>query len=337
VVLQYADRVETGVDGRIVFPAIPSNLRERPTLVLDVTSTTAQPQTLDLSYLTGGLSWRADYVGMVSANEDRMDLSGLVTLSNDTGTSFNNARLQLVAGNVNVVQPPTPNQMMTIGKVSARTSDEFAQQNFFEYHLYSLSRPTSIADKQTKQIALLSAHRIAVRKTLELRGAESYYTQAQPDLGDRLPVGVYFGFENRGGELGMPLPAGIVRLYKHDANGTSLFLGSDQIDHTPKNESVRLRLGDSFDVTARKKQTDFRERVLIAGRPYDQSSYQIVLRNAKGAAVDVLIVEPVPGEWQIVDENARHVKTSASTATWTVRIPAAGSTTLTYTVRTFLG
>ena len=184
-----------------------------------------------------------------------------------------------------------------------KSEDAFQQQNFFEYHLYTLTRPTTIADNQTKQISLLSAHSIHTRKTLELRGQSSYYTSSESDLGDKIPVGVYFSFVNRGGELGIPLPAGIVRLYKRDSSGSSLFLGSDNIDHTPKNESVRLHLGDSFDVTAHKRQTDFQQRLLVAGRPYVQSSYQIVIKNAKPQAAEVLVVEPIPGEWQIVAEN----------------------------------
>jgi hypothetical protein len=139
-------------------------------------------------------------------------------------------------------------------------------------------------------------------------------------------VGAYVSFENRGGELGIPLPGGIVRLYKNDSHGLSQFLGSDSIDHTPKNETVRLHVGDSFDVTARKMQTDFH----LVGCGAD-SSYKIVLANAKTVAQNVLVVEPIPGDWQILDENMPHVKSSASTASWNVRVPADGRSTLTYT------
>jgi len=327
VVLQYSDRVETSVDGRIVFPAIPGDLRDRPTLVLDVNARRAGGQTLDLAYLTGGLGWHADYVGVVAPDEKHMDLSGLVTLSNSSGTTYRDARLQLVAGNVNFAQPAgeetgVPNAMM-----AAPAPPQFTQQNYFEYHLYTLGRPTTIANDQTKQVSLLSAHGVPVHKTLELRGSSSYYSNANADLGENMKVGVFVTFANKGGQLGIPLPGGIVRLYKNDAGGTSQFLGSDSIDHTPRNEDVRLHLGDSFDVTANKKQTEFHA---LGGCTYE-SSYAIVVKNAKSEAADVLVVEPLPGDWSIVAESSRHEKTSSSTATWHLRVPPDSNTKLTYT------
>jgi hypothetical protein len=328
IVLQYANRIETSLDGHIEFPDIPSDLRDRPTLVLDLDSDKTADADLDLSYLTGGLSWHADYVGVVSPDESQMDLSGLVTLSNTSGTSFNDAHLQLVAGNVNVVQPPTPRMMSAIGAVRARNvADQFTQENYFEYHLYTLQRTTSIGNNQTKQVALLNARNVPIHKTLELRGASEYYYNANGDLGTKLKIGVYETFTNKGGDLGIPLPGGTVRLYKNDTAGTSQFLGEDTIDHTPRNEDVRLHLGDSFDVTANKKQTDFK----LPGNCTYQSSYQIVVKNAKTEPAQVLVVEPIPGDWSITQENLPHEKTSSSTATWTLNVPAGGSTTLTYT------
>jgi hypothetical protein len=326
LVLQFADRVETGLSGsHLVFGSLPGDLRDRPTLVLDLQSDRAGSADLDLSYLTDGLGWRADYVGVVSPKEDRMDLQGLITLSNTSGTSFPNARLQLVAGNVNYVAPPTGSEN---GAPMAATDNAQAvtQQNFFEYHLYTLAQPTSVLDNQTKQVSLLNARGVPVRKTLELRGSDAYYSNPDADLGAKLKVGVYVTFTNRGGNLGVPLPGGIVRLYKNDAGGTSQFLGSDSIDHTPRNQDVRLHVGDSFDVTANKKQLTFRS----LGDCSFASSYRIVLANAKTESATVLVVEPIPGDWQITSENRRHVKSSSTTATWTVAVPAGGNATLDY-------
>jgi hypothetical protein len=329
LVLQYADRIETGLyDSHLVFPSLPHDLRDRPTLVLDLASDRAGAADLDLSYLTSGLDWHADYVGVVSPREDRMELQGLITLSNTSGTSFPGARLQLVAGNVNVAQPVR--QLFTIGAVRAKAAaNEVTQQNFFEYHLYTLEHPTSVLNNQTKQISLLTAHRVPIRKTLELRGSDFYYSNANADLGAKLKVGVYVGFTNRGGDLGVPLPGGVVRLYKNDAGGTSQFLGSDRIDHTPKNQDVRLHLGDSFDVTANKKQLTFQA---LGGCTFE-SSYRIVLSNAKTERAGVLVVEPIPGDWQITAENVRHEKTSSATASWLVKVPPDGKSTLTYSAR----
>lgn len=329
IVLQYANRIETQLRGYIIYPSAPANFRDKPTLVLDLQSTQGGERTLDLSYLTGGMSWRADYVGAMSADERTLSLRGLVTLSNTSGESYENARLQLVAGNVNVAQGvPQGVALRTIANVTSRSAG-MSEENYFEYHLYTLQRPTSILNNQTKQVTLLSAAGIPIRKTLELRGSDYYYRSANADLGDRLPVGVFVSFDNRGGDLGIPLPAGVVRLYKNDSNGLSQFVGSDSIDHTPKNETVRLFLGDSFDVTARKKQTDFESHICGA-----RSAYEIVLSNAKSAAQDVLVVEQIPGTWQITAENLPHTKSSASTATWSVRVPADGKSTLTYTANT---
>jgi hypothetical protein len=330
VVLQYADRVETDLgDGYIVFPSIPSDLRDRPTLVLDVNSDRAGSQTLDLAYLTGGLAWHADYVGVVAPDEKHMDLNGLVTLSNTSGTTYKDAHMQLVAGNVNTntFVPQSTTDSYTVG--NAAPAPQFQQENYFEYHLYTLQRTTTIANNQTKQVALLSAHRVPIVKTLELRGSDSYYESADADLGTNLKVGVYVTFTNKGGDLGIPLPGGNVRLYKNDTRGTSQFLGADTIDHTPRNEDVRLHLGDSFDVTANKKQTDFHG----TGSCSFESSYTVLVKNAKTEPADVLVVEPIPGDWSIVAENLRHVKSSSSTATWTVHVPADSKTKLSYTAR----
>lgn len=329
IVLQYANRIETQLRGYIIYPSAPASFRDHPTLVLDMESAQAGRETLDLSYLTSGLTWRADYVGALSADETKLSLRGLVTLSNTSGESYENARLQLVAGNVNMAQEPPPMQLKTIAHVVSRSASGMSQENYFEYHLYTLNRPTDILNNQTKQVTLLSAQNIPARKTLELRGSSYYYQSAQADLGDRLPVGVYVSFDNRGGDLGVPLPAGVVRIYKNDARGLSQFVGSDQIEHTPKNETVRLYLGQSFDVTARKRQTDFQQQ-----RCSSESSYEIVVSNAKSEPQDVLVVEEIPGYWSITQENLQHTKTSASTANWTVHVPADGRTTLTYTAHT---
>lgn len=328
VVLQYANRIETQLRGYIIYPSTPANFRDRPTLVLDMQSAQAGRQTLDLGYLTSGMTWRADYVGALSADETHLSLRGLVTLSNTSGESYEHARLQLVAGNVNIAPIPPRPELKTIARVTSRAAG-MQEENYFEYHLYTLDRPTSILDNQTKQVTLLSAQDVPVRKTLELRGSSYYYQSAQFDLGDRLPVNVYVSFENKGGDLGIPLPAGVVRLYKSDSRGLSQFIGSDQIDHTPKNETVRLHLGDSFDVTARKRQTDFEEHNCSS-----QSSYEIVVSNAKSVPQDVLVVEMIPGTWHITSENLPHTKSSAFTANWLVHVPADGRSTLTYSAHT---
>jgi hypothetical protein len=329
VVLQYADRIETSLDGsHLVFDAIPGDLRDRPTLLLDLESSRPGPQDVDLAYMSSGLGWQADYVGTVSSDKTHMDLNGLVTLTNTSGTTFPNARLQLVAGNVNLNEPVIPSPTNDVYSVNG-AQPAMQQENYFEYHLYTLARPTTIANGQTKQVALLSARNVAIHETLELRGSGSYYSNANADLGAKLPVGAYVTFTNKGGDLGIPLPGGLVRLYANDSHGTSQFLGSDRIDHTPKNEDVRLHVGDSFDVSANKKQTDFK----AIGNCTYESSYDIRLANAKDVPQVVDVVEPIPGDWSILSENVPHQKTSSATSTWHIRVPADSNTTLTYRAR----
>ena len=328
VVLRYADRIETSVNGTLSFPSLPPDLRDRPTLVSDLTNTTEGEQDVELTYLCGGLSWKADYTALLSASDDRVDLRGLITLQNASGTAYRDAAVQLVAGDVNIVQP----QFKTAA--AAPQGDVFtararpSEQALFEYHLYTLPRRTTVADNQTKQVELLTASDVPVIKTLELRGAAYYYRSSNADLGTRLKVGTYVTLRNQGGALGIPLPKGVVRVYKRDTAGTAQFVGSDSIDHTPKGETIRMHLGDSFDVTASKKQTDYHD----SGATYE-SAYEIVLRNAKTTPQTVVVVEPIPGDWTMLSSSAPHQKTSSSTATWSLRVPPEGSTTLAYRVR----
>lgn len=334
VVLKFADRIETGVPGRLAFASVPDNLRDRPTLVMTVDNARAGGSNLELSYLTGGLSWRTDYVAELSANEDRMDINAWVTLTNQSGVSYPNARLQFVAGDVNRVMENLREDTVRSGVMLAQAAKApVAQENLFEYHLYSLARTTTLGDQQTKQVALLSAAQIPVRKSLEFRGVEYYYQGSYGDLGKKLKAGVYIEFENKGAGLGVPLPKGIIRLYKKDKAGNAQFVGEDTLDHTAKNETVRLKLGDAFDVYAEKKQTDFQK--VSAGRNTSvyESAYQIDVHNAKSEAVMVKLFEPVPGDWQVITESAAHTKPNANTALWQLRIPAESNVVLTYRVR----
>jgi hypothetical protein len=348
VVLKVGDRIETGANGsftssslgRIVFDTVPTTLRDRPTLVTEMNSRRAGTQDMELSYLTGGLSWRADYVAELNADDTQLDLNGWVTLNNTSGTRYANAKLQLVAGDVNRVREVMRSAKMarTDMAMAAPAPAAMAQESLFEYHLYTLGRTTTLADNQTKQVALLGATGVPISKELLLSGSDFYYRNRAGELGQKLKVAVNVHFDNRDdnrntARLGMPMPKGVVRVYKRDSAGNAQFVGEDRIDHTPKNETVRLHLGDAFDVTADKKQTEFRRRE-ITNKASDvmESAYEIVLRNAKAEAVSVLVREPVPGDWQMLEESHPHAKLAAGTAQWQLKVPAGGSTTLKYRV-----
>ena len=337
VVLKFADRIETGVPGRLAFSGVPDSLRDKPTLVISLINSVAGAQELELSYLTSGLSWRADYVAELNATDAALDLNGWVTLTNQSGAAYPNAKLQLVAGDVNRVREmpaPAPRAMMAKA-ASMADANEMQQESLFEYHLYTLPRPTTLAENQTKQVALMSASGVPVKKEFLLQGADYYYSSQYGEIGQKLKVGVFVEFKNStDNKLGLPLPKGVVRVYKKDSAGNAQFIGEDRIDHTPKNETVRLKLGEAFDVTADKKQTDF-QKIGGTGR-YNyvaESAYEIVLKNAKTEAVTVTVREPMPGDWTMLKESQPHSKAASGTAEWQVNVPAEGRATLTYRVR----
>lgn len=338
VVVQIDDRIETNPRGRYIFDKLPENLRDQPTLVIQLNSSTAKPQDVELSYLSGGLSWKADYVAELNAKDDKLDLVGWVTLNNTSGTSYNNAKLQLVAGDVNVVKNEFRHRMAdrVMAKSMAAMEEDVAmkEESLFEYHLYSLNRPTTISNNQKKQVSLLSATQVPVNKEFLLQGANYYYQSSYGNIGQKLKVGVYVEFKNKEKSgLGIPLPKGVVRVYKKDESGNAQFIGEDNIDHTPKNEDVRLKLGDAFDITADKKQTNFKKRNAYGKYNYAyESSYEVKIKNAKSEPVTVVVREPIPGDWKMEDESHKHKKVAAGTADWHIEVPAEGSTTLEYTV-----
>ena len=347
VVLQFKDRVETGTPGRLGFSAVPGTLRDRPTL--SMLFSTEVPATgsflnapamaeagLELSYLTGGLNWKADYVAELSAKEDSIDLNGWVTLTNTSGTAYPSARLQLVAGEVNRTQPERGRMpVMMKAMAMADAAPQMREENLFEYHLYTLDRLTTLLDKQTKQVALLSAQNVKTDKEFRFSGADWYYGSQQGDLGRKLKPTIYMAFNNEGGNLGVPLPKGVIRVYKKDSAGRAQFIGEDRIDHTAKKETIKLKLGEAFDITADKKQSDFQK--ISAGfnnRGYAiETAYVMEIRNAKTERITVTVIEPMPGDWQMVQESHPHKKDSAHTAVWNVPVPAEGKTTLTWRVR----
>lgn len=333
VVLKFADRVETGIPGRLAFQAVPPSLRDRPTLSILLQHEGAADRLLELSYLTGGLSWKADYVAELAAKEDRLDLQGWVTLTNVSGTAYPNAWLQLVAGDVQRVRPQ-PGAVPMLRAMTAEAAPQLQQQALFEYHLYTLERPTTLLDRQSKQVALLSAREVPVSKEYLLQGADFYYQGQYGDLGHRFKPTVYLEFRNQDGGLGLPLPKGVVRVYKKDQAGRAQFLGEDAIDHTPRGEKVRLKLGEAFDITAEKRQTDYQKIAAYGGHGgVHESAYALTVRNAKREKIVVKVVEPIVGDWQILAESQPHNKETANTAVWRLTVPAEGTATLTWRVR----
>ncbi len=315
------------------FPDLPKNLVATPTLVWDLENHETGSQTIEASYLTGGMNWRADYVLIVNADDTKGDLQGWVTLTNASGATFEDARLQLVAGDVNRVSEQR-NQAFAgaMARKDMASESQFQEQGFFEYHLYTLQRPATIRDNETKQVSLLEAAGFDVKKEFVLNGQRYYYTgYNNPGQPIKEKVGVYIQFRNsQQNKLGMPLPAGTIRLYKKDDKGNQQFIGEDKIDHTPKDEDVRVKVGDAFDIVAERKQTDY--KVVVTGHMYEYA-YEIKIRNHKDGPVTVVVNEPIGGDWEMVSSTFKAEKSAAFAAQFQVPVAKDGEATLAYRVR----
>jgi hypothetical protein len=334
VVLQIGDRIETAVPGRLVFSAVPPNLRARPTLVTKALSEKAGPATVSLSYLSRGLSWQADYVASLSADEKTIDLNGQVTLTNQSGVTYKDAKLQLVAGHINQVVDELTRRRFEELQISTAASGpyEMVEETSFEYHLYRLDTLVTIQQNQTKQVGMIAAAGIPVTKEYLVANAadiRSRYSHRYRE-GERVNATVKLKFVNDAkSNLGMPLPKGVIRVYKADSQNEAVFVGEDAIDHTPKNESAELALGQAFDITARSAQTDYEQ---VGERIYE-TAYEIEIKNAKKEAVTVDLYEQMTGDWEILTESLEHRMLDDDTAGWRVEVPAEGSGKLRFRLR----
>lgn len=331
VILQYDDRIETAASGRLIFDRVPERLRDRPTLVTHIENARGGMQDIELSYLTGGLSWQADYTAALSADDTTLDLQSWITLTNQSGSPYRDSKVQLVAGDLNRVRQASPRaQVDTMMATMAR--DEVSEEALLEYHLYTLPRTTDIENKQSKQVSLFTAQRVPVKKNLILEGGGYYYRGHYPNPIGAEKVSVNLQFSNKtSSNLGMPLPKGIVRVYKEDSAGHAQFVGEDRIDHTAKNRPVRLHLGKAFDVSADRIQTDFEKRAASGRYKHAlETAYKITLHNAKKKSQTVTVRETLPSDWQILEESQRHQKISANQIEWLLDVPAESSSVLTY-------
>jgi hypothetical protein len=309
------------------YPEVPENLYARPTLVWLGESEGGKAR-LEASYLTGGMTWSADYVFTLGEAGKAGDLTGWVTLNNTSGAAFRNADLKLIAGDVQVVQEEDRSYEMRTMAAKAAPAPQFQEKSFFEYHLYTLERKTDLGDNQQKQVELLRGEGVPAPREYLLEGQPWYYRQKF--TGDRPKVAVRLKLQNRQADrLGMPLPAGIVRVYQRDADGSAQFVGEDRIDHTPKDETFTLRLGNAFDLAAERKQKDF---AILSNCLYE-SEYELKVRNHKAEDVVVRVVEPVGGEWTLVRSSHPHEKTAAFACEFQVPVKRDGEAVLTYRVR----
>ncbi len=332
VTLRIDGEVTTNFRGRYAFADVPANLLDEPTLVWLLRSDRSE-QDVEVTYLTRNLNWRADYVLKLDDSDTRADLNGWVTLDNRTGTSYENAALRLVAGDVNRVQPPPSPE--AVAYEAARDADaadgrQFKEEGLFEYHLYSLDRPTSLLNNETKQVALLSAEGVAVSKKLVFDSAPYFYRGQHGQLAQNQKLGVFIELSNSDkNRLGMPLPQGTVRLYKADASGALQFVGEDAIEHTPRDEQVSLKVGEAFDVIGDRKQTEWAQ----LDKCSVEAAFEVELRNHKDTGVSVEMNEPVGGDWQVQKSSHPFVKIDAGTFRFDVKVPPRQTVKVAYRVR----
>jgi hypothetical protein len=314
------------------FPEVPANLYDRPTLLMSLENSGARKQQIEASYLASNLSWNSDYVLTVARDDKNADLDGWVTLVNNSGTAFHNARLQLVAGDLNRLPANVRSDVSELAmKARAAAAPQFQQENFSEYHLYTLGRRTSVEDKETKQISLLEGTGVPVEKIFVVNGQSFYYHNPQtPGAPLKDPVMVYYKFKNEEKNgLGIPLPAGNVRVYQKDSRGGVLFVGEDRIDHTPKDETITVHIGNAFDVIAEHKQTDYKR---IDNHTYEME-FEVTLRNHKDIPITVEVNEPIGGSWEMLNSTYKFTKTAAWAAQFHIPVDKNGTSVLKYRIR----
>jgi hypothetical protein len=303
---------------KVEFPD-SADLLTKPTLVWQVYSPAAGKRDVLTSYLTGGMSWKANYIVKTSADDKKADIKGWVSVDNGAGTTYEDAKLKLVAGEVHRISVPQPNYAKDMPQEAVASSEGksgFVEEPLFEYHLYTLERPATLKNNQIKQLSLLSADSVPVEKELIFDVSKSNKVQVVLNLNNSKEKG-----------LGMPLPAGVVRAYKADSEGQLQFLGEDSIDHTPKDEEIKVVIGSAFDVTGTRTQTNYEKVSSDVWR----ESYEIELKNHKSEAQTIKIVEHFYGDWKITQNSDKYNKKDAFTAEWEVTVPADGSKKISYT------
>jgi len=331
-VYQIGDDIYLGYNGLRVLPTIPENLISKPTLMWLYDYAGRDKAEIEISYLTSNMNWKADYILVLSKDDTRGNLAGWVTVDNKSGTPYKDAVLKLVAGEVNVVIPQRPQRhLMVMKEMGGETNGaQFEEKGFFEYHIYDLQRPTTLKNNQIKQISLLEANGISVEKEYLVYGQRYYFTRQYREENPKQPVNVNVKFQNaKDNKMGMPLPKGTIRMYKKDDDDKLQFVGEDQIEHTPKDEEVTLKVGEAFDITAERKQTDYRQ---LTTRLHE-SEWEITLKNHKEKAVVVSVVEPVYGNWSVVNSSHPYTKKDAFTLRFDVPVRPDEEVRVTYRLR----
>jgi len=345
-VIQSGGKILINPEGSPVLPALPEGLLTKPTLVWKLNSSKGGEHQTELSYMTSGMSWSADYVLVVDKDDAKGDLTAWTTVVNNSGATYKDAKLKLVAGDVHRAPVPMAGKRM-YALAAARSSmaedaANMTEKSFFEYHLYTLTRPTTLADNSSKQVEMASASGVPIKKLYVYDGTEnvqwnyfgdSGYWDPNYGLQSGKKVSVLLEFQNKKSEgLGIPLPKGRVRVYKKDDEGSLQFAGEDAIDHTPKDEKLRIKMGEAFDVVGERKRVDYSSD--LNKRRFEET-FEIRLRNHKDADATVTVVEHLYRwtNWKIVSSSEKYVKKDAQTVEFSVPVKKDGEAVVTYTVK----
>jgi hypothetical protein len=345
MIVEVGGKIEVNPVGRLLLPSLPEGLILRPQLEWLVQSSRGGKHRAEISYLAGQLSWSCNYVALLGEKDEKLDLTGWVTLTNRSGTTFKNAGLKLVAGDVNIVQERMERGLAMSKAMVAEDAarPQFTQRELFEYKLYTLQRRTDVKNNETKQIELTSGRNVPAQKVFIYDGLadqwrhwyNNYSYRSQSSFGQQSnpKVGVFMTFRNEEASgLGIPLPKGKVRVYKRDEDGREQFIGEDQIDHTPKDEEVRLYLGNAFDIVGERVQKDF--KVLASGHVVEET-IEVKIRNHKSTSAQVMVYEHPWrwSEWEIVSTSADWSKVDQSTVKFPVTIGKDKEKVIRYTIR----
>jgi len=321
------------------FPELPEGLITKPSLVWLLNSSETGEQRIRVTYLTSGIDWRSDYVAMLSGDDESLSLTGWVTVDNQSGATYTDAKLKLVAGDINRVYDEKHVYEDVVREMAAPTpAPSVAEREFFEYHIYEVERPVTVKDQQTKQIEFVTAPEVSVDKVFVFESAPMPYRPYRGILSDSGygtstagKVQVFLEFDNsEESGLGIPLPEGIVRVYKEDIDGGAEFVGEDSIDHTPRDEQITLLLGEAFDIVGEREQVRFRQ----LGNRSIEETIRITLRNHKEEDVSVRAIEYLfrAGDAEIIESNLDYQMLDANTARFDVEVPADGQAQFSYTV-----
>ena len=329
-VVRFGDEIEIEPEGIISLGYLPDDLKTTPTLLWSVENMVRRRHGLQISYLTENISWRADYVLTLSADESEASLDGWVTLVNQSGAAYRNARLKLVAGDVQRIRIP-PQMARRASQealgLSAEAGQVPSQESFFEYHLYDFPRRTTLEANSVKQVRLMTARDIDVVKSYVFQNDVMQY-QAQGT--QKLKANVILTFRNTlGNNLNVPLPAGKVRVYKADSDGVLLLAGEDRVQHTPVNSDIEIKVGRAFDVTAIRKQTDYRR----LGNRGVEVGYSITVKNHKDKAIELVVKEKLNGDWVITQKSHKGEKLDSATMAYRLKLREGAEQTITYTAR----